>query len=423
MESSLGWIDFSSVDRDRMKNVLSLLADPGMVDELGIGSIRDSFSDTLFPGISTIHTRAKYFVTIPRIIRDFENMTESQRRREGGLTRYLAEREDECARLFAQRFEGIPEEERKGTGIIGITSLKSGVVRKPSEIYWGGLRTFGLVRTGLSRAEFCRRLDVPGEKVRMTTSGSETEKGDDRDALSTRSLVRIPALDPQWTKDLDINLTKEEGHYLLRQMNQPLMTGTLLSELLVNEQHRRIFLSDKISFHQLPELLKDHASPPVLHILMMARNFWTIMKGAHIRYNLLLQDRSGTSALQDEFEGKWQRWLTQMDAFRWSEWSETELWRLVERSGHRVKPFTRTFIERWCGLMRETAHPENLEQRLDELVTKQERDNKRKRSRLVDTGASNHSIDKWIGIDNLDYRFRQVRRIMLDIQEGVSCGA
>jgi hypothetical protein len=38
---------------------MNVLSDPGMVDELGIGSIRDPFSDTLSVGISTIQTRAK----------------------------------------------------------------------------------------------------------------------------------------------------------------------------------------------------------------------------------------------------------------------------------------------------------------------------------------------------------------------------
>ena len=34
-------------------------------DELGIGSVRDAFADTLFPGTSTITTRARYFLLVP----------------------------------------------------------------------------------------------------------------------------------------------------------------------------------------------------------------------------------------------------------------------------------------------------------------------------------------------------------------------
>jgi len=64
--SAIGWVDFSSEHREKVKSVIDLLSTPGVVDELGIGVIRDSFSDSLFPGISTIQTRAKYFLTVPR---------------------------------------------------------------------------------------------------------------------------------------------------------------------------------------------------------------------------------------------------------------------------------------------------------------------------------------------------------------------
>jgi len=59
--SAIGWVDFSSEHRDKVKSVIDLLSTPGVIDELGIGVIRDSFSDSLFPGVSTIQTRAKYF--------------------------------------------------------------------------------------------------------------------------------------------------------------------------------------------------------------------------------------------------------------------------------------------------------------------------------------------------------------------------
>ena len=47
--SVLGWIDFSSEHREKVKTIIDLLAIPGVVDELGVGTIRDCFSDTLFP--------------------------------------------------------------------------------------------------------------------------------------------------------------------------------------------------------------------------------------------------------------------------------------------------------------------------------------------------------------------------------------
>ena len=57
--SQLGWVDFSNEDRDRVKHALSQLAQPGTLDELGIGGLRDAFADLMFPGFSTLQTRAK----------------------------------------------------------------------------------------------------------------------------------------------------------------------------------------------------------------------------------------------------------------------------------------------------------------------------------------------------------------------------
>ena len=77
--SQLGWVDFSNEDRERVKHALSQLAQPGTLDELGIGG-RDVFADLMFPGFSTLQTRAKYFITVPRIIRDYLQLSCARQR-------------------------------------------------------------------------------------------------------------------------------------------------------------------------------------------------------------------------------------------------------------------------------------------------------------------------------------------------------
>ena len=61
----LGWIDFSKNERDKVLGVLDTLTEQGTLDELGISPIRDGFSDLFFPGTSTLHTHAKYFLLVP----------------------------------------------------------------------------------------------------------------------------------------------------------------------------------------------------------------------------------------------------------------------------------------------------------------------------------------------------------------------
>ena len=44
--SQLGWVDFSNEDRERVKHALSQLAQPGTLDELGIGGGGAMYSPT-----------------------------------------------------------------------------------------------------------------------------------------------------------------------------------------------------------------------------------------------------------------------------------------------------------------------------------------------------------------------------------------
>lgn len=65
--SSFSWLDYSTRDREKALEVIDLFKEPGTLDELGIGTVRDALSDRLFPGISTIQTQAKYFLFVPWI--------------------------------------------------------------------------------------------------------------------------------------------------------------------------------------------------------------------------------------------------------------------------------------------------------------------------------------------------------------------
>lgn len=48
----IGWVDFSKTERDKVVSILRLLGTQTALDELGIGTVRDAFSDMFFPGIT-----------------------------------------------------------------------------------------------------------------------------------------------------------------------------------------------------------------------------------------------------------------------------------------------------------------------------------------------------------------------------------
>jgi hypothetical protein len=66
LESNLAWLDFAEDDRRKMMEVVSLFKLRETRDELGFGSIRNTFAEMLFPGTGTMQTRARYF-TVPGI--------------------------------------------------------------------------------------------------------------------------------------------------------------------------------------------------------------------------------------------------------------------------------------------------------------------------------------------------------------------
>src|SRR4051812_44875371 len=130
MPSSISWLDYSERDRRRAIEVIKLFEEKSTGDELGVGSVRDAFADRLFPGLSTIQSRAKYFLLVPWTYLFLEQRQVSSReialrarQVEIGLIDALAESDDSY-------------------GVIGILARKP-LKNLPSRVYWQGLRRWG----------------------------------------------------------------------------------------------------------------------------------------------------------------------------------------------------------------------------------------------------------------------------------------
>ena len=134
--SFFSWLDYSESERNKVLELVNALGDRDTRDELGIGTVRDSFADQLFPGTSTIQTRARYFLFVPWIyliierrlrtnkVAGKEEIAKRLRNEEISLINYLAESDD-------------PE------GTIGIDARKT-LKRLPSSVYWNGLSAWGI---------------------------------------------------------------------------------------------------------------------------------------------------------------------------------------------------------------------------------------------------------------------------------------
>ena len=74
MMSAFVWLDYSESERRKMLEVVDLFREHDTRDELGVGSVRDAFADMLFPGTSTIMTRARYFLLVPWAYQRLESL-------------------------------------------------------------------------------------------------------------------------------------------------------------------------------------------------------------------------------------------------------------------------------------------------------------------------------------------------------------
>ena len=71
--SSVGWLDLDAAASEQVGTLLRSLEEPGTLDALGLGSVRDAFSSILSPGTSTIQTRLRYFIFLPWIFQTLES--------------------------------------------------------------------------------------------------------------------------------------------------------------------------------------------------------------------------------------------------------------------------------------------------------------------------------------------------------------
>ncbi|WP_233787534.1 DUF6361 family protein [Pseudomonas yangonensis] len=399
--SQLGWVDFSNEDRDRVKHALSQLAQPGTLDELGIGGLRDAFADLMFPGFSTLQTRAKYFISVPRIIRDYLQLS-CARQRKQPFGHYLEEQEAQLSELLRERHRDSGQ-----TGISGF-SLQKGerVSRQPSSIYWVGLRTWKLIYTQGSLRQFAQAVgsaDEPWE-------AQPDEAGDDSDAYSPSRLVHLDRYEPDWLASVSIELTESEARFL----SEKFKAGpeyNLATELERSGLREQALVKGRDGFPALAAWVGGQAQLPrqTRDNVAMAQAFSELIYGAHLRLNILLV-RNGAEyrPLLNSYSDEWDAWRSQAHA------QPQEIGQWLAHTQVVLPDHTRAFLDNWARGIAGNAR----EAELDRLIEAQARANKNQRSILNRRLPEDF---KWHGMARLDYRWAQVRNVLRDIQEGLAC--
>lgn len=400
----IGWIDFSKEDRDNVGKVLSLLKDSGTVDHLGIGVLRDAFSDILFPGISTIQTRAKYFIFIPQLLVNDRKEQKSIVKKHA-YDEFLRHSENELIKLTRRNNSGE-------MGIIGSGIAEDAeLVRKPSSVYWNGLRTHKLVDTPMSSTKFLKVYSNTFEEYQ-----TKLLEKDEPTSLRTSLPIDVPRTPEDDEHYYKIQLNTREAEYLRKKFiddNELKQPYNLLKLFL---KHPDCFdaVSDKNNVFSYDDvyniLMENHTTimdEKLITIMTLAYQFNNyVIKGSHILYNVALQNRDNKTG----FEEEWQDWKNQIETVLddVEEFQNTFKSYFIGKKG-------KVFVDEWLNAI---LSGESKKQ-LIEIVTNQEIRNKRKRAKLRH-GHIEEVSNKWIGIQSLNYRFIRARIIIEDIYNGLN---
>ena len=385
---NLGWVDFSKSDRDLVLSVLRQLTEPSAVDEIGIGTIRDGFSEILFPGTSTIQTRAKYLFIIPYICMELE--------RKGRL----APREFINA-LEQNELDLIDVLAVNGAeGVIGQRSRKT-LKRKPSSIYWNALRTFGFLSEPVSLSEYtaltyARRTAAEHQKSSgKRKSQYDDDSADDSDTgMSGAVIWRVPASGDKWRDNLTISLTSEESNFLREKItSMPKIRDSLLSLVL-----RENWL-DFVEYENFDDIdgMKNIMPPGLWQDYRLARSFSKFIYGAQIRYNIVY-----SNGLNEDAVEKWKRYVDEKPEINLSEIQS----RLKPRASVML------FLKRFQSAIGNTDE-------LDNLIIRREKELKgAARAKLSNAELYTYSENS-VNMVPLSYRLFNAQRIIRDIFEGV----
>lgn len=393
----LGWIDFSKEERAKVLDVINLLAEDETLDELGISAIRDGFANMFFPGTSTIQTRAKYFLIVPYALEDLEYDKTADPQK---LLKMLDDTERHCGEIMLKS---------GGEGVIGSRNLKSGnwVQRTPADIYWNGIRTYGIFTGGnLSLYQYIKASSILKIQKGMLKAHrnirEDAEEGekDDNDAgvLFSTSFWRLPEHQPgNWIDVLKIELTPTEASFLKHQIinNCP---DSLFAFIL------RHNLKDVIhfdSFEDMADGLLQILPSDMREDILLAKAASEFIYGMRIRYNFIL------SQGQNEFAKS-----------KWAAYSQSLSGKAnvdINKVFIRLNITNRGLYSFLLDIQKAMKNNNIID--MDERIIKRECQLKtNSRAKLLKAGE--FPTDAWFGGGRLDYRFNSAKQIIKDIYEG-----
>lgn len=393
-ESTFTWLAYSAREQREAQDLASTLSEKETRDELGIGAIRDALADRLFPGTSTIQSRARYFLLVPWIFQLLE-------REASGRSQ---QRADHLERSLAATLRRSSDT----AGLVGARTLRVG--RLPSSIYWNGLGVLRIRRHPLALSDYYRWLDDPSRTLRVLVD-------DDGFPIAgeTQSIWEpMPVAPDRFLDDSSFALTEGEARFLLERVEAASSERTTLLYLLFKNGRAEA----RCGFPwEYPWRRGDLSKLPthVREELEVAELFSLGHQGAALLFNLLIAEARDDKERQTRYRDQIAAW--QPDVSRLASFDLARLWALIPL--RTVSPRTHQFVETWFELLRSARAIVDDPSARDLVRRRELRVKTRVRSRIANpfrvgwNGAS--------GSARLDYRWgSSVQQMVIDVAEGRS---
>jgi putative uncharacterized protein VV2212 len=345
----LGWVDYSREERETIKELLKVLGESGSLDELGVGIVRDSISDLLYPGTSVLHTRAKYYILIPEL---FKKAMKSGLTTGAEVRNLINTDQDRVARALRRAVD--KETGTKAAGIIGGRSDR-GVKMKPTRIYWNALRTTEILCNGdMSFDDACSAVAGYNSKTQniVIKYDGEDDGGDAYDAgTGNFALFNAPCKESieDYLDNPTLHLRRDEADYLHSQiLHVPVMKNTLMEYCLKTKTSFEGEALDDIPTDDMPEVLR--------HNLALATEFANFIYGAYIVYNMMFFENGGENAtadVKDRLEERYKDWKKNTPGLP----HRDEILKLVKNHEH-YKTAIRDFLTKFESAVR--ANPSDI---------------------------------------------------------------
>jgi hypothetical protein len=398
MPSTFAWLDYCESERQKALDVIQAFGDQGTLDELGIGTTRDALADLLFPGTSTIQTRARYHLFIPWIYQDLE-----RERARGRHNSKRAVEQEARSREITLIHALASSSDSHGT--IGVEA-RSRLRRLPSSVYWNGMGQWGIRLFVGTQDQYHETLARSPDRLSVQA---------DEGITGLRPANWHPGLPPRpddFPRRAGFSLSMPEAEYLQDRI-MARNPGTLLA-FLADRGHA----STDIQFPWNHPQFGDFPARLQLQ-LRHSRNFSETLHGAALLYNLMLAEKLSSTKLEDDYRHRLSRWAA-MIGERHRElagWDLEGMWAAAEADEPRVPQHSKRFIREWVQLVLEKDDPARVveDDQARTLIRNRERFLKKNLARLHNQRA----LELWSGksgTDRLDFRWKVVQQLIEDIR-------